>query len=57
MEAAREAVRLVSLPHQAQLPRMFRVFRPHVLDVDLDKEGGTGGRLIYIHHGDSDKSF
>lgn len=42
VEAAREAVRLVALPHQAQLPRMFGFFRAHVLDVNLKKSSGEG---------------
>lgn len=35
VEAACEAVRLVSLPHQSQLPGVFGVLRAHVLDVNL----------------------
>lgn len=42
MEAACEAVRLVSLPHQTQFPGLFGVFRAHVLDVNLQR--GEEGR-------------
>lgn len=35
VEAASEAVGLISLPDQSQLPGVFGVFRAHVLDVNL----------------------
>lgn len=35
VEAAREAVRLVALPHQPKLPRLFGFLGAHVLDVNL----------------------
>lgn len=35
VEAAREAVRLVALPHQPKLPRLFCFLGAHVLDVNL----------------------
>lgn len=35
VEAAREAVRLVPLPHQPKLPRLFCFLGAHVLDVNL----------------------
>lgn len=37
VEAAREAVRLVSLAHQSELPGVFGVLGAHVLDVNLDR--------------------
>lgn len=37
MEAAREAVRLVSLAHQSELPGVFGVLGAHVLDVNLER--------------------
>lgn len=39
VEAACEAVGLVSLPHQPQLPGVFSVLRAHVLDVNLERGG------------------
>lgn len=41
MEAAGEAVRLVSLSDQAQLAWLFGVLGAHVLDVDLWGGGGV----------------
>lgn len=35
VEAAREAVRLIALPHQPKLPRLFGFLGAHVLDVNL----------------------
>lgn len=40
VEAACEAVRLVSLPHQTQLPGVFAVLSAHVLDVNLKRRRG-----------------
>lgn len=37
VEATHEAVGLVSLPHQSQLPGVFSVLRAHVLDVNLGR--------------------
>lgn len=37
VEAAHEAVGLVSLPHQSQLPGVFGVLGAHVLDVNLER--------------------
>lgn len=49
MEAACEAVRLIPLPHQPELPRVFRVLRAHVLDVNLGDRGEGGGRKRLEH--------
>lgn len=45
MEAAREAVGLISLSDQSQLPGVFSVFRAHVLDVNLKMRGRRVSRM------------
>ena len=42
MEAAREAVRLVALPDQAQLAGVLRLLGTHVLDVHLHGRDALG---------------
>lgn len=49
MEAAREAVGLVPLANQPQLPWVLRILGPHVLDVDL--RWGNGGRCVSMSCG------
>lgn len=50
VEAAHEAVGLVSLPHQSQLPGVLGVFGAHVLDVDLEEDGRRSVTDIDLHH-------
>lgn len=45
VEAAAEAVRLVSFPHQTQLPGWLRLLRAHVLDVNLQGGGVSEMRM------------